>query len=418
MSARAQVLRLFLVARATRQAQQQAEAEAEEDEEAAPAERAALPPATGPAPKQPPAAKPTKPRGEARRPPRAVKGLPPLPLPPLPPSGGSGCCSTQPVGLPMMLVGQSAARAPLYAWGGRSRLLRGLGGLAAMALLCGGVPTPFTGRRAWLPPRLVEWLFHNVVGPASAFSYLAATKGNEASSVVDRAVCERYAPLLARLYSSLRAPGEHEARALGRAVAFASSGAAIEAVERRDVNACCFPGGLVFVHSGLIRAMDGDPHSLAFVVGHEVGHAIGRHSLEKATWQYAGLFAIDIAVGLAEMLMRGGAPGPSWRSASSSSLYSAGSLASMEESESQDPMAARLRALDGALQGALYLAQLGQSRKHEGELQDGAASVMRQFMRMEAGPLGPGPAGGTADNPLSTHPAAANRLRRVIQLFG
>ena len=58
------------------------------------------------------------------------------------------------------------------------------------------------------------------------------------------------------------------------------------------------------MHSGLIRAVGGGAEPLAFVVGHELGHAIGRASLEKATWQYAGLFAMDVMVGLAELLVR------------------------------------------------------------------------------------------------------------------
>ncbi len=44
----------------------------------------------------------------------------------------------------------------------------------------------------------------------------------------------------------------------------------MEAIQRSDVNACCLPGGIVFVHSGLIRAVEGRQDSLAFVLGHEV----------------------------------------------------------------------------------------------------------------------------------------------------
>lgn len=37
---------------------------------------------------------------------------------------------------------------------------------------CRGLPTPFTGRRAWLPPRIVELFYHKVLGPMAALSYL------------------------------------------------------------------------------------------------------------------------------------------------------------------------------------------------------------------------------------------------------
>lgn len=59
-------------------------------------------------------------------------------LPAVPP-GGLACCSVQPIGLPLMLTGQAAARAPMYAMHG-DRLVRGLAGLAATLLLCRSAP--------------------------------------------------------------------------------------------------------------------------------------------------------------------------------------------------------------------------------------------------------------------------------------
>lgn len=46
---------------------------------------------------------------------------------------------------------------------------------------------------------------------------------------------------------------------------------AVEPIQRSDVNACCLPGGIVFVHSGLIKAVEGRQEALGFVLGHEVG---------------------------------------------------------------------------------------------------------------------------------------------------
>ncbi len=46
------------------------------------------------------------------------------------------------------------------------------------------------------------------------------------------------------------------------------------------------------------------PNSFAFHAAAQVGHAIGRHSLEKATLVYGGMFCIDILVGLADRLLR------------------------------------------------------------------------------------------------------------------
>lgn len=72
--------------------------------------------------------------------PRGLGTAAPLPLPPLPP-GALAECSVQPIGLPMMLVGQSAARAPMYASRGANRLMRGLLGLAATFLFTRWAPS-------------------------------------------------------------------------------------------------------------------------------------------------------------------------------------------------------------------------------------------------------------------------------------
>ncbi len=63
-----------------------------------------------------------------------------------------------------------------------------------------------------------------------------------------------------------------------------------------------------------------------------------------------------------------------------------------------------------------------QTRKCRKWLAGGAQQTLQQFMRMEAGP-GPPALGGLSglreqpDNPLSTHPAAVNRLRRLAAVF-
>ena len=45
-------------------------------------------------------------------------------------------------------------------------------------------------------------------------------------------------------------------------------------------NAFCLPGGKVAVYSGIMDSMDNEAE-LAFVVGHEIGHAIARHGGER-----------------------------------------------------------------------------------------------------------------------------------------
>ncbi|MBQ9366477.1 MAG: M48 family metallopeptidase [Victivallales bacterium] len=53
-------------------------------------------------------------------------------------------------------------------------------------------------------------------------------------------------------------------------------------LETNIENAFCLPGGKVAVYSGIMKRMRNEAE-LAFVVGHEVGHAIARHGGEKLT---------------------------------------------------------------------------------------------------------------------------------------
>lgn len=87
------------------------------------------------------------------------------------------------------------------------------------------------------------------MGPAAAVSYLSISGAGKVVTASDRALCQRHEPALQQLYMQLRQAGDAEARRDGRGVVFASKGAeGVQAIERPDINACCLPGGLVFVH--------------------------------------------------------------------------------------------------------------------------------------------------------------------------
>lgn len=61
-------------------------------------------------------------------------------------------------------------------------------------------------------------------------------------------------------------------------------------VNTDEVNAFAVPGGYLYVNRGLIEAADTESE-LAGVLGHEIGHVVGRHSARQMTQQY-GLAAI------------------------------------------------------------------------------------------------------------------------------
>lgn len=60
-------------------------------------------------------------------------------------------------------------------------------------------------------------------------------------------------------------------------------------LETDEQNAFCLPGGKVAVYSGIMKLMKNEAE-LAFVVAHEVGHAIARHSGERLSWGYLQSF--------------------------------------------------------------------------------------------------------------------------------
>ncbi|HTD42063.1 MAG TPA: M48 family metallopeptidase [Mucilaginibacter sp.] len=57
-------------------------------------------------------------------------------------------------------------------------------------------------------------------------------------------------------------------------------------IQSKEINAWCMPGGKVAVYSGILP-ITMDDAGLATVMGHEIGHAIARHSAERISQQKA-----------------------------------------------------------------------------------------------------------------------------------
>jgi predicted Zn-dependent protease len=77
-------------------------------------------------------------------------------------------------------------------------------------------------------------------------------------------------------------------------------------VEDAQVNAFCMPGGKIVVYTGILPYTQ-DETGLAVVLGHEVGHAIAKHSNERMSQQVAleyGGAAVGAALGKTSSTMQ------------------------------------------------------------------------------------------------------------------
>ena len=75
-------------------------------------------------------------------------------------------------------------------------------------------------------------------------------------------------------------------------------------VQDKNVNAWCMPGGLIVVYEGLLPVTQDEP-SLAIVMGHEIAHAVARHSAEQYSTQLKQQYGLQAGSVLASVLGAG-----------------------------------------------------------------------------------------------------------------
>ena len=64
-------------------------------------------------------------------------------------------------------------------------------------------------------------------------------------------------------------------------------------VQDKQVNAFCMPGGKIVVYEGLLPVTQ-DEASLAIVLGHEIAHAVAKHSAERLSNEYKQQYGTQI----------------------------------------------------------------------------------------------------------------------------
>ena len=75
-------------------------------------------------------------------------------------------------------------------------------------------------------------------------------------------------------------------------------------VQNNEVNAWCMPGGLICVYEGLLPVTQ-DEASLAIVLGHEIAHAVAKHSAEQMSTQIKQQYGLQIGTMVAGALGMG-----------------------------------------------------------------------------------------------------------------
>lgn len=142
--------------------------------------------------------------------------------------------------------------------------------LAAMLAGCGAVP--LTGRRQLLLVSDQE-VFEAGLTQYKEYVSTAVMSGNTDATAVVKSVGTRMA---AAVEQYLKATG-YESQLANFAWEF-------NLVKDNQINAFCMPGGKIIVYEGLLSVAQTEDE-LAVVLGHEIAHAVAKHSNERVSQQ-------------------------------------------------------------------------------------------------------------------------------------
>jgi len=65
-------------------------------------------------------------------------------------------------------------------------------------------------------------------------------------------------------------------------------------IDSDELNAFSLPGGFVYIYRGLLEKLDNEAE-LAFVLGHETGHIVGRHAIKNLQMAYGANILLSLA---------------------------------------------------------------------------------------------------------------------------
>ena len=153
--------------------------------------------------------------------------------------------------------------------------------LAALMLLTGCSSVPLTGRRQILLVSDQEVLTSSLTQYSDYMKEAKKSTNKTWSQMVTR-VCQKIATAT-----------ETYLRANGLQSEIANFQWEFNLVQDSQVNAFCMPGGKIVVYEGLMKLVSSDDE-LAVVVGHEVAHAVAKHSNERMSQQIMAQYGAAI----------------------------------------------------------------------------------------------------------------------------
>lgn len=154
--------------------------------------------------------------------------------------------------------------------------------LALAALLwtgCGSVP--LTGRRQLLLVSDQEVLTSSL------------TQYNDYMKTAPRSSSAKQAAMVKRVGQKIAQATEAYLRQNGLAAEVKNFQWEFNLVADKQVNAFCMPGGKIVVYEGLMKLVTSDDE-LAVVIGHEVAHAVAKHSNERMSQQVLAQYGAQI----------------------------------------------------------------------------------------------------------------------------
>lgn len=163
----------------------------------------------------------------------------------------------------------------------RKTMKRWMGAWVALMLLAGCSSVPLTGRKQVLLVSDQEVLSSSLTQYNDYIK--TATKSNNA----------KQSAMVTRVGQKIAAATEQYLRQNGLESEVKNFAWEFNLVKDQQLNAFCMPGGKIVVYEGLLGIVSSDDE-LAVVVGHEVAHAVAKHSNERMSQQLMAQYGAAI----------------------------------------------------------------------------------------------------------------------------